>query len=261
LIRAIRQFEPNGQRGLDREEGVMSRPEVSTFHVSAANWDANGVGVAAPALENGAVHVWALGDELNEAARATVVDWLTHDERRRAGAYRRDGDRNSFIVRRGVLRCLIGRYCRCPPQSVAIAVLEFGKPVLAGHAPLAFSVSRRQGMTLFAFTREATIGVDVECLADGIDVSEIAPYVLSATEMAALLNCEPSDRATFFNATLVRKEALLKAVGTGLSGDVLAYSTVGGVVRYQGAILRNWCLFDIDIGQRWRAALAVGSKD
>ncbi|NNE99542.1 MAG: 4'-phosphopantetheinyl transferase superfamily protein [Pyrinomonadaceae bacterium] len=80
-----------------------------------------------------------------------------------------------------------------------------------------FNVSHTDKISLLAFTKETEIGVDLERLDRKIEVEEIAKRFFAPAEIRRLLAL-PSERRPigFFNCW-TRKEAIIKALGTGLA--------------------------------------------
>jgi 4'-phosphopantetheinyl transferase len=145
--------------------------------------------------------------------------WLSDDERRRAERFRFDRDRARFVVRRGVLRGLLGRYIGTHPSQIAFKYAERGKPQLASPLDiegLNFNLSHSQDLVLFAFARQLVIGVDVEWTRPLEDAPSIARGCFSTAEIAALNRVDLSDRTEAFYNCWTRKEAFVKATGEGL---------------------------------------------
>jgi 4'-phosphopantetheinyl transferase len=217
-------------------------------------------------LHEKTVHVWVLNDDLIEQVCAALSQTLSPDERQRACSYKRERDRVRFIARRSILRSLIGRYLNCTGESLRFRIAPFGKLALQqpDSARLAFNVSQTDGMALFAFGWDCHVGVDVERLASGMDVTGIGRGVFSSMEEAALDAAQSDSAATFFS-TWVRKESLLKALGTGLSGEPRSYTTRNdsqlGVghwsASHKGAALTGWTCLDIVLRPEFRGSLAV----
>ena len=224
------------------------------------------------ALPDGAVQVWVLDDTQVDPACIQVAHTLAPDERARALAYRHARHRDGFIARRGLLRWLIGGYLRCRPEALCLTVSPFGKPVLQWpQTGLAFSVSRTDGLALLAFARDCRLGVDVERRGGGPDMAELPGFgrgIFSAQEAQALAHARPAS-ADALLSIWTRKEALLKALGTGLSVDAGAYTTEDDWRRgaghwrasRDGIPMSGWTMLDLDAGAgagaRFRAALAV----
>ncbi|WP_432261878.1 4'-phosphopantetheinyl transferase family protein [Cupriavidus sp. TMH.W2] len=220
-------------------------------------------------LPQSAVHVWVLNDALVEPVCSALAHTLSPDERQRAQAYLHEWHRNDFIARRSLLRWLIGCYLTCKPESLRFSVTPFGKPVVQWPraARIAFSVSHTDGMTLLAFAWSCRIGVDVERRIDGLDVGGLGRGIFSLIEEAALDRMRPDAAATLLSIW-TRKEALLKALGTGLSGEPSAYTTEDDLLlgagrwraSHRGKTISGWTCLDLAFGADVRAALAV-SRD
>ncbi|WP_427307414.1 4'-phosphopantetheinyl transferase family protein [Cupriavidus sp. H39] len=221
------------------------------------------------ALPDGAVQVWMLEDAQVSPACARLAHALAPDERARALAYRHARHREGYIARRGLLRWLLGGYLRWPPEALRFAVSAFGKPVLQWPpAGLAFSVSHTDGIALLAFGRDCRLGVDVERRAGGLDAPGLGRGVFSAVEARTLARARPDSTDTLLRLW-TRKEALLKALGMGLSGDPTAYTTGNDRQRgaghwrasHHGTAISGWTCLDLDAGPAFRAALAVSLPD
>lgn len=226
-----------------------------------------GLGQSGPLpLPENVVQVWVFHDSLVKQACVSLAPALSPDERRRAGAYKHDSSRDRFIARRGTLRWLIGRYFECKPESVRFSLGPFGKPALQWpFAPeFAFNVSQTHSMALFAFARNCQVGVDVEQLVDGVDIAGVGRQVFSSTEQNAIASSRRGSKNAFFRHW-TRKEALLKATGTGLSGPLKCYTTEdepqAGENQWRasrnGFPMSGWTFLDLTPSADVRAAVAV----
>jgi 4'-phosphopantetheinyl transferase len=172
---------------------------------------------AALALAGDEAHVWRVDVRSAYAHRDDLWRVLARDERQKATDLLFEGDRERFVVSRGVLRVLLGRYLRVQPGSLVFAYNPHGKPFLVGTAGVRFSVSRSHGLVLLAFVRDRDIGVDVELLREDLGLEEIAARFFSAREAATLRSLPNGVRKEAFFACWTRKEAFAKAKGRGLT--------------------------------------------
>ncbi|WP_157996178.1 4'-phosphopantetheinyl transferase superfamily protein [Kribbella sp. VKM Ac-2569] len=92
------------------------------------------------------------------------------------------------------------------------------------------------------------VGLDVEKVDPGMDVDAVARVALTDAEMRELSGYDGIAKARAFTTYWTRKEAVVKATGEGLRGDLRA--TVPEGVQVQ----------DLDVGVDHRAALAVISN-
>ena len=216
------------------------------------------------------VSVWVLDDTLIEPACSALERTLSPDERGRARAYRQEKHRNRFVARRGVLRWLIGACLSCNPESLRFNVTPFGQLVLLGSYSerLAFSISQTDGMALLALAWDCRVGVDVERRIDGLDMPGIGRGIFSATEQKMLDAARPDSTQRLLKLW-TRKEALLKALGTGLAGEPDAYATEDDALlgeshwraSHQGSRISGWTFLDLPVGPQFQGALAVSLED
>ena len=68
-----------------------------------------------PILGHHEVHVWQSTLAVPDSDIRRYESWLSRDERQRANRFRLDHDRRRFIVRRGVVRAILGQDLGAPP--------------------------------------------------------------------------------------------------------------------------------------------------
>ena len=146
--------------------------------------------------------------------------WLCDAERQRAGRFRFARDRRRFIVARARLRQLLAARLGVRPESVELAYGKNGKPSLArGFADThwRFNVSHCDDVAVYAFSPGREIGIDIEAIRAVREADAIAAQFFSRPENEAYLALAPSDKRLGFFNCWTRKEAVVKALGEGLS--------------------------------------------
>src|SRR5262245_16277885 len=133
-------------------------------------------------LADDEVHVWQA--ELGRTAShvQALLNTLDPDERVRARRFRFPRDREYFIVARGLLRIILGRYVRENPNALRFSYNPYGKPALAeGHGAraLSFNMSHAGGLALYAVTRGRRIGIDLERIEPHFAYEQIAEQFFS----------------------------------------------------------------------------------
>src|SRR5919107_90219 len=101
---------------------------------------------------------------------------------------------------------LLSRATAAPQNALVIKRGPQGKPFLASHPEVHFSVSHSGDLYVVAITRAGPVGVDIERIREVAEAEHIARRWLHG-----------ADPAHFFEHW-TRREAHLKAIGTGLSG-------------------------------------------
>jgi 4'-phosphopantetheinyl transferase len=210
-------------------------------------------------LEENVVHVWRA-----ELAKASP-EVLSADEREKAAQFHFDKDRHRYVSARGILRQLVGRYEQAPPNAIQFTYNTFGKPALDGSS-LRFNASHSGGFALFAFARHGNIGVDLERIRPDFASREIAGQFFSEAEISALRAVPRESQSAAFFACWTRKEAFIKAHGSGLSLPlhkfVVSLDEPARLLRtdFDPAAAGQWTLHDLDAGEGFAAALAIEGK-
>lgn len=148
---------------------------------------------------------------------------LSAPERERASRLRDAGARWRYQAAHAALRILLAQR-----TGLAEAALDFeqgahGKPRLAGGGPC-FSLSHAGHHALIALARDDRaagheIGVDAVPLQSLPDLPHLVRRYCTAAEAAALARLPQAQAETGFLRCWARKEAVLKALGTGLGVD------------------------------------------
>ncbi len=175
----------------------------------------------APELSPGEIHVWSIQLDPPPEVVERLGRALSADEWERANRFRFDRHRRQYVVGRGALRALIAAYAGTRPERVRFRYGDRGKPYVADPASdLELNLSNSDEMALVGFVRGGEIGVDIEFLKPMPDCEQISERFFSTSERD-VLRALPADRKeeAFFNCW-TRKEAYLKAVGTGLAAPL-----------------------------------------
>jgi 4'-phosphopantetheinyl transferase len=146
---------------------------------------------------------------------------LSADERARADEFRFDGPRRRFVLSRSALRKLLGQYLGERPETIRFSIVPGGKPQLAGESAataLRFNLSHSGDLALVVVARRADVGVDVEQVRAVSHLEQIAKRYFHADEVEEVLTAPAADRNLAFLRCWTAKEAVLKAMGMGISG-------------------------------------------
>jgi 4'-phosphopantetheinyl transferase len=165
------------------------------------------------------IHVWQASLDRTGDVVGRLESALSPDEKARADRFHFVNDRNRFVVARGLLRELVGKYLQQDPASLAFSYGQHGKPSLSGeHASsgLCFNLSHSAGLAVYAIARGRNLGIDVEHVRPESAGAEIAERYFSAREVSDLRRLLPEARVEGFFHCWTRKEAYLKATGMGL---------------------------------------------
>ena len=164
-------------------------------------------------------------DLREEAAReAEALAWLDEVERERCGRFLYDGPKRRFALCRAALRAVLCERLGCRKEQLRFGSNEFGKPfaLLRGEmAPVSFNVSHSGDHGLIAYASQGWLGVDVEERVPRKNLEGLIESVLGESERAELAPADGNDRLHGFMKLWTIKEALVKAVGLGMSINML----------------------------------------
>ncbi|WP_109478411.1 4'-phosphopantetheinyl transferase superfamily protein [Paraburkholderia sp. C35] len=162
------------------------------------------------------VHVWQWDLEACDDDIEGYWNTLGAQERERAGKFRFDLHRRRFIAGRGELRRLLGHYLDVSPSDVAIGYGPDGKPYCTSQPRdwmLCFNLSHSENTAALAIANGIEIGIDIERIRV---IEDTLPLdVFSSQERADYAATPQAEQQTVFFESWARKEACLKALGTG----------------------------------------------
>ncbi len=207
------------------------------------NWTIGSFANASPG-QNEIVCWRVLLDDLDEVQLVSLYERLGPDEKVRANAFLKPVDRDRYIAAHGVLRILGEQILGV---EVQITVNAYGKPQFL-NTPLQFNLSHSGNVILLAFSLNSPVGVDVEQKREIDDLGLIAANYFHQSEVQAMNGlAEPLLSDTFFSCWS-KKEAVVKALGLGLSLPLNAFevdiSPLDGecAVRLDHQFPQSWTL-------------------
>lgn len=216
-----------------------------------------------PSLQTDEVHVWRL---TLDHPLEQFLSLLHADEVERANRFHFERDRKHFVIARGFLRVLLGRYLTADPKGLTFSYGAYGKPSLEIETPLRFNMSHSHGVALYALTEGRDIGVDVEFVRADFTTDDIARRYFSPFEANSLCGLPSEDRVDAFFRCWTRKEAYLKATGRGLSQALDGFDVTlrpgesAALLRTEDGAHERWTLSDIAVGEGYAGAVAVEGK-
>lgn len=219
-------------------------------------------------LKSDEIHIWRASLNLLPIQIERLEQILSDDELKRAYRFSFKKDRIRFIVGRGLLRTILGRYLKKEPSQLRFCYSLNGKPELIvenSDEGLKFNVSYSNELILYAVSLNRRIGVDIEYIRPDFADEQIVERFFSKQETDIFLSLPTEMRKEAFFACWTRKEAFLKATGKGIiSGmDQFAVSLVPGEpvallsINNKSEETSSFCLEDLNIGPGYKAALAA----
>ncbi|HEU5228391.1 MAG TPA: 4'-phosphopantetheinyl transferase superfamily protein [Ktedonobacteraceae bacterium] len=223
-------------------------------------------------LASDEVHVWRASLQAPAMVVQRLRTLLSAEEATKANRFYFERDRNHYIVARGLLRTLLGRYLAVEPETIIFGYNEYGKPEMQFpliDPRLQFNVSHSHELALFAFSYVRELGVDVEYMRTNIEYDDLARHSFSPNERAVLVGLPPEVKQQAFFNCWTRKEAYIKARGMGLSLNLALFdmSLIPGEPiallhsREDPREVTRWRFYELAPGPGYAGALAVEGQE
>jgi 4'-phosphopantetheinyl transferase len=207
------------------------------------------------------VDVWPISLCPDDVPEAESV--LSSEERQRADRFRFPKHANRYRQCHAAMRQVLGRYLSVSPGKVELTHGSWGKPRLASDSNLRFNLSHSGDLALLAVSTDLDVGVDVETLRHDLPVDGLARF-FTVAERERLLAMRSGEKERTFFRWWTRKEAVLKAEGSGLSGglDRLDISnSPPDLVRFPDDGEHWWRVEDLAVEAGYSAAVAAPVGD
>ncbi|MEU6215189.1 4'-phosphopantetheinyl transferase superfamily protein [Streptomyces sp. NPDC047023] len=179
----------------------------------------------------GELHVFRTELEPPGDGERDLLGLLSEQERGMAERLRRPDERRAFLSARAMTRRVLGRLLGRSPSGLEFCRPQYGRTELLDR-DVWFNAAHADGTLLVAVSRDAEVGIDVQ--PGDLVYEESLHLALTGWERRILGRLSPSARQAFFLGLWTRKEAVLRAVGHGLSipldqVDVLVEDGAGAV--------------------------------
>jgi phosphopantetheinyl transferase len=135
---------------------------------------------------------------------------------------------------------VVAAFAGVPCEALAVERTPAGKPKLVTPAGLWFNASYGARWSLLAVSAAGELGCDVEDRLMDTDYARLSALVLHEAEHARFAAMPPAEQPRAFARCWVRKEAILKAEGTGLGHDPRLLDTG------PGQLVGRWRLHEAD---------------
>jgi 4'-phosphopantetheinyl transferase len=172
------------------------------------------------------VHVWRAAIPPQQSRALLAAN--SEAELRYAERMTSESAHRQFIAAQAALRLVLERYLDEPAPAIRFRRGEHGKPFLVPEyaSELQFNLTHSHDVALVAVTLGREIGVDIEKVRERPAFERLAARFYAEQERAALAATPEADRERSFFRLWTRKEAHLKATGTGLSVNLKAIDTL-----------------------------------
>jgi len=207
------------------------------------------------------ITVWLIRTDLPDALLADLERLADPAERDRAALGARDGIGRRYLAAHGAFRVIAGGRLGVAPESLRWRHGRHGKPYVAWpDTALQVSMSGSGTLAAIALCDGRSIGVDIQRVAPGTDVSRMAARFYPRDEAARIGRARPAERIDLFFRLWARKEACIKVAGDRLiPGLRLPTLDIGAPVRgdQAGPLPGPYLVADLTAPPGYHAAVAA----
>jgi 4'-phosphopantetheinyl transferase len=219
-----------------------------------------------PQLLPGEIHLWTASLVPSPETIERMRTFLSPDEKKRASYFKFDREQHAYIVSQAVLRILIAVYLDIEPGEVILVSGKKGKPFLVNEPSLFFNIANSHEICVYAFSRDAEVGIDIEKIRELPDLDQLIEKNLTPREKAFFLK-NPDHRLSLFFQFWTFKESYLKAIGEGmrLTPENLEFLVDDGTIRLRsvtyGFEATEWLFKRFTREVNYTGTLAYQKKD
>lgn len=169
----------------------------------------------------GGADCWLI--QLDGFDTSTATKILSPSELSRAARFKFEKDRHQFFASRIAMRLVLSTCLGGNNEEIAIHVGLEGKPFLPSY-PLHFNLSHSEGWALIGIHPSHPVGVDIEIDSNLPDMEALMQNCFTEQEQLAIKQSPSIDKLPAFYRCWTRKEACLKALGSGLTIEPITFS-------------------------------------
>jgi len=191
------------------------------------------------------------------------VSLLSPDEIENANHFNFEKDKNSYIIRWGILRLLLSEYLHQNAATIAFGKGKNKKPFVLQNektVDVYFNISHSDDCVLIAFAN-SEIGIDAEKIDRTFNYRDMLPVLFSPKETNAI-NIS-ADAAIYFYKFFTRKESLLKATANGIGNYIIIIPVLDGdhsmPENNEVDIKSNWQLSSFKLEDNYTASIAYAA--
>ena len=203
------------------------------------------------------VDIWKVNIASNLHLLNNFLAIMHPEEIVRADRYYHVRDKNRFIISRGALRNILGKYLNIPASSVEFGMGYNKKPHIknATGNKHYYNMSHSGDWILIAVSNSA-IGADTEFINQAYSYKDVLQDNFSSEEIAYISQASSIER---FFMLWTRKEALTKATGKGLDEDLKQIPCLDGIHLAESGVIsstNDWLVSTFTLNEQYFASVA-----
>ncbi len=150
-----------------------------------------------------------------------VIRFISEEEQKRAEKFHFTEDRDTYVFSHAYLRLILASRLMTRPDKIRFGRDAFNKPTLEGLS-YNFNITHTKQSFAVAVSQYYNVGIDMENISRKADLSSIVKSYFSTGDQEFIQHPGGNSTDRFF-LLWTRKEALLKAIGVGITTDLTQY--------------------------------------
>lgn len=197
---------------------------------------------------------------------STYWEYLSIQEKIKASKYYTEYLSKKYIISHGILRYILGFYTKQHPQKIEFNYSEYGKPFLK-NSNIQFNMSHSCNMVSYMIALNYRVGIDIELHDKNLNIEDFADLVLTPEEYKYLSSLKSRDKLRLFYILWTKKEALVKAIGQGLSYPINTIEVIR-LLSGKGVLLNDknnelrqpWYCYELEVPENYSGAIGIENK-
>ena len=169
-------------------------------------------------LPSSELHTWVIDTNDNHFFQK-YYDVLSKEEKERGQKFLFDSDSNNFLISHIATRLILSKYIKCLANQIVFGYHKYGKPYILNEDRTYFNLSHSGQKAVIAIY-EKDVGVDIEHVNRELNIKDIAEFAFNKQELFRFNTFSGHNQKKEFFKLWTKKEAILKAKGTGLFYDL-----------------------------------------
>uniref|UniRef100_A0A7V2ZIA3 4'-phosphopantetheinyl transferase superfamily protein n=1 Tax=Ignavibacterium album TaxID=591197 RepID=A0A7V2ZIA3_9BACT len=214
------------------------------------------------------IHIYMINFNEIIESKYRIKELLVDDEIERVNKLKFESDKQRALKTYFIRRKILSAYTDISPEKIIFKYNTYGKPYFTdgNNFRIKFNYSHSQDLLLFAICLDNEIGVDLEFIKVLPDLKNLAENYFSQKEFCYYQSFKsPEEKLFFFYKIWTRKEALLKAIGTGLIDGLKVLNVLDGSAVNNSSLIISYykkklIITDIMVPENFIGSLAYVSK-
>lgn len=220
------------------------------------------------AIANSEIHIYLIDTTKIRDDIKKFFEILPQDEMQKVNNYKFIKNRERSIATFYYRRIILSKYTGLSPQELSFKINQYGKPSIENKnfSYIKFNYSHSNDIIIYSITRDSEIGIDIEFIKEISDMNSLVNNYFSSEEISTFRNTNNKiDQLNFFYKIWTRKEALLKAIGLGLTEDLKTIDSLCNEGSFNNISViefdkKKWCIQNLDSPKKYVSSIAYEFK-